>query len=78
MYLLQNFFSLHFIDVVLSQGDGTSKSSVYLLCGCLDILIVISLVITVVFMDDIKEDTDGEPIEKNKLNSKRICKYDIF
>ena len=62
----------------LPQNDKTDKNSVYWLCGCLDILMVISLLITVFFMDDIKEDTDEINIKSNfKLNSKRICKWII-
>ena len=59
----------------LPESDQTDRNSVYWLCGCLDILMIISLLITVFLMDNIEEDTDEfKIITKTKLNSKRICK----
>lgn len=57
------------------SGSTTIESSVYWLCGSLDILIILSILITLFFMDDIKEDSNDEKIKPSlSIGKKTLIK----
>ena len=56
----------------LPQGGKTNKNSVYWLCGSIDILMILSLIVTIFLMDDIKEEANETEINSAKKISKTI------
>ena len=65
-------------DTLQPPQSIPTKESVYWLCGALDILIVCSLLVTILFLDDIKNADNDLNEEQSKVFIEKVKKEESF
>lgn len=57
------------------ETSNPTLSSVYILCGTINAACLLSIIIALLFVDDVKYDENLNPVERGRVDFKKISNY---